>query len=257
VACGLLLPVLLLSNCREHGANKREQLRADDTGYYSTADTAVNSVKRNLTLAQLNSTPNAVILTGLPEHRLLSVYKTVKETTTDNKMRSFFKSSYAYTGGEYEREEHFMPGIDILHGYNLINIGHYNLKTEKMNLLFKKPAFIKSLYYPAYIQDSVDKKPLVRDYLLISVYDKDTNHDTLINTSDLRSFYHVNMQNDSLTSLLPADYSVIRSQYDAPNDVMYLFASYDVNKNGMRDAEDPVHVFWIDLKAPAPAKRFY
>lgn len=40
-------------------------------------------------------------------------------------------------------------------------------------------------------------------------------------------------------------------------DVMYLFAKHDSNKNGTGEKEEPLHVFWIDLKASAKAKRLY
>ncbi|MGG6652108.1 UNVERIFIED_CONTAM: hypothetical protein ITH24_24860, partial [Salmonella enterica subsp. enterica serovar Weltevreden] len=48
-----------------------------------------------------------------------------------------------------------------------------------------------------------------------------------------------------------------RSQYDHQNDVMYLYASFDANKNGTRDKGEPVCIFWFSLASPQKAKRLY
>jgi hypothetical protein len=150
-----------------------------------------------------------------------------------------------------------MPGIDILYGYNLLNVAHYDLKTEKLNFLFDQPALIKTLYYPSSERDSLNGKPIIRNYYMVSVYDQDTNKDTLINKKDLRRLYLFNESSVTKTQLIPSDYSVIRSQYDAQNDVMYFFAKQDTNKNGVAESKEPIHIFWIRLNAPAAAKRLY
>lgn len=43
--------------------------------------------------------------------------------------------------GEDENIRHFMPGIDILFGYNLLNIAHYDLKFRKEQLYVQPPGF--------------------------------------------------------------------------------------------------------------------
>jgi len=144
-----------------------------------------------------------------------------------------------------------------LYGFNLLNIAHYDMKSEKLKFLFDRPALVKTLYYPSTVQDSIDKKPINRDYYLISVYDEDTNKDTLINRKDLRKFYYFDASCTIKTQLVPNDYSVVRSQYDYKNDVMYIFAKQDTNKNGTGDIKEPTHIFWIDLKAPFKAKKMY
>jgi hypothetical protein len=150
-----------------------------------------------------------------------------------------------------------MPGINLLQGYNLLNLAHYDMKTEKTNLLFEHPVLVKSLYYPSFIQDTLYGEPVNRDYFLVSAYDTDTNQDTLINRHDLRRIYHFNASCTERQLLLPQEYSVIRSQYDPRNDAMFLFAKLDANKNGTIDKQEPLHVFWISLKTPGPAKRMY
>lgn len=255
IVAQLVLASMLEACSSKNSEQKEEQISITASDPLNDADSSLNSVQGNISLNQLATTPNAVILTGLPEHRLVTVYKAKGGPPATG-------GSYTYSRGSYdedesERLEHFMPGIDILYGYNLLNIAHYDLKTEKLNFLFNRPALIKTLYYPSFVQDSLAKMPINRSYYLISVYDEDTNKDTLINKKDLRRFYHFDAASSAKTQVIPADYSVVRSQYDSQNDIMYLFASHDANKNGIRDKKEPIHIFWLSLKAPAQAKRLY
>ncbi len=256
VIVGKLMLISIFVSCSS-GKNeqKEEQIRIITSEISLGNDSSLNSVQGNVSLNQIASTPQTVLLTGLAEHRLVTIYKYKEERSTSSGNSKY--SSYSNEGNENDKITHFMPGIDILYGYNLLNIAHYDLKTEKLNFLFDHPALIKTLYYPSFEQDSVDKKPINRNYYLISVYDEDTNKDTLINKNDLRRFYHFNASSNEKMQLIPSDYSVVRSQYDSQNDVMYIFASHDANKNGIGEKKEPIHIFWISLKAPGPAKRLY
>jgi hypothetical protein len=248
----------VLASCSSgRNEQKEEQISISTSESSNEKDSSLNSIQGNISLNQIATSPNAVILTGLPNHRLVTVYKFKGEGNATGGNYSYSRYSKDYDENESEELQHFMPGIDILYGYNLLNIAHYDLKTEKLNFLFNHPALIKTLYYPSFIQDSLDKKPINRDYYLVSVYDEDTNKDTLINRKDLRRFYHFDASSSVKTQLIPSDYSVVRSQYDSPNDVMYLFARHDANKNGTGDKKEPIHIFWINLKAPLQAKRLY
>lgn len=236
--------------------NKEEQIRVSEEDQSGRPDSSFNSVQGNVAFSQVPTTPHAVILTGLPDHRLVTVYKSAPPQKDAGNEK--YGSRYAeYSGDASEEVTHYMPGIDILYGYNLLNVAHYDLKAEKLNLLFKSPVLIKTLYYPSFIQDSLDKKPITRNYYLVSVYDEDTNKDTLINKKDLRRFYYFDESSMVKIQLVPPDYSVIRSQYDPGNDVMYVFARHDADKNGTGNKTEPLHIFWIDLKQPVKATRLY
>lgn len=246
-------------SCSSHVSEKKEEqivatAAAEQT---SAADSSLNSIQGNVSFAQVPSSPNAVILTGMPDHRLITVYKSRKDGSTNGSSYKYSRSSYEYNEDGSDEVEHFMPGIDILYGYNLLNIAHYDLKTGNLNYLFDHPVLIKTLYYPSFIQDSLNKIPVNRNFYLVSVCDEDTNKDTLINKKDLRRFYLFDESSKVKTQLIPPDYSVIRSQYDSRNDVMYVFAGQDADKNGTREKKEPIHIFWIDLKNPAKAKRMY
>jgi hypothetical protein len=256
----LFLPVLaffVAQGCSfQKKEAKEEQIRIESPTEAKPDSSQVNSIQGNMAPGQLPTTPQEVLLTGLDDHRLVTIYKgrhvsTTKTYTTDY---TYSRRSYDY---ESDREEHYMPGLDLLYGYNLLNIAHYDLKTEKMNLLFEQPVLIKSLYYPSFVQDSLYKKPITRNYYLVSVYDADTNQDTLLNRGDLRRFYYFDATATKKIPLLPADYSAVRSQYDPKNDVMYIFARQDANHDGATKPDEPLHIFWMSLKTPQAAKRLY
>ncbi|MCW3070783.1 MAG: hypothetical protein JWO44_673 [Bacteroidetes bacterium] len=248
----------MMSSCPGKDEKQTEEQVAVSGGETESTgnDSLFNSVTGNVTMKQVASFPNKVILTGLNDHRLVSIYKsTVSVGSAGN--ATDYKYDYDSDESGDESSRHFMPGIDILFGYNLLNIAHYDFKSEKGNFLFNHPVLVKTVYYPSLEQDSLDKLPVNRDFYLLSVYDEDTNKDTLINKKDLRRFYHFDAGCSVRTQIIPANYSVLRSQYDPKNDVMYIFARLDENKNGTQEKSEPVHVFWFSLKTPGKAKRLY
>ena len=255
-----ILALLLTQACstRKREA-KEEQIRIESPTAKADSN-LVNSIQGNMALGQIPTIPNEVLLTGLDEHRLVTIYKdrraVTKQSPSGDDDSFYGKRSYDYDY-DSDREEHYMPGLDLLYGYNLLNVSHYDLKAEKLNLLFEQPVLIKSLYYPSFIQDSLYKKPITRNYYLVSVYDVDTNQDTLINRSDLRRFYYFDAAAKQKIQLLPPDYSAVRSQYDPKNDVMYIFARQDTDHDGTTKPKEPLHIFWVNLKTPQVAKRLY
>lgn len=143
-----------------------------------------------------------------------------------------------------------MPGVEAVYGYNMVNISHWDTETQKMHDLFENPVLIKTLYYPANSNDTLNGIPVSRDFILVTVYDEDTNKDGFINVNDLRKMYFFNIEGHGQVSLLPDGYSAIKSEHDPENDFMYVFAKLDENKNGIADNFEPIHVFWIDLEKP-------
>lgn len=255
----LLVFVLVFNACKrgEEKANS-EQIVAIDEAEDNTSsnDTAVVPLSSNENMKQIASYPNKVILTGLKQHRLLGIYKAHVKTigAGQNILRKF---SYSGESAAYDGYDHYMPGLNALFGYKLLNLAHYDMQSGQQNYFFSKPVLIRTLYYPSVEVDTLNKKPVHRNYYLVSVYDEDTNKDTLITHHDLRHFYLFDSTAGKKTLLLPKNYSVLRSQYDADNDAMFLFARLDANNNGSKEDNEPIHVFWVDLNAPAIAKRMY
>lgn len=105
--------------------------------------------------------------------------------------------------------------------------------------------------------DTLNFKPVNREYFIVSVYNEDTNKDGFINLKDLRRLYLFNINGERQTALVPENYSVFKSEYDPGNDFMYVFAQLDSNNNGQQDEGEPTHIFWIDLNDPAQTGRAY
>ena len=53
------------------------------------------------------------------------------------------------------------------------------------------------------------------------------------------------------------NYAVLSSEYDSENDLMFIHAKLDENGNGRKEEEEPIHIFWIDLKSPKIASKMY
>lgn len=216
------------------------------------------------------SRPSDVLLTAHPNYRMVTIYKVnyheggyssrsrrPKSFIGTNRFHRNYFNYYDENNKEARRYTHFMPGIEAVYGYNMVNVGHYDMATKKRQNLFEHPVLINTVYYPALLQDSLNNQPITRDYYMVSAYDEDTNQDSIINHKDLRRLYHFNLQGEAKTPLVPLNYSVLSSEYDAENDYMYVFARWDENNNGRREEEEPVQVFWLDLKSPRLGERLY
>ena len=198
--------------------------------------------------------PSNVLLTGIPQYRLTTVYKVnynkKKETTFigSNNFHSNHSTLGRTNGNQWNYN--YIPGLEAVYGYNMVNISHYDIVADKQKNFFEKPVLIKTLYYPSYSKDTLNYKPVNRNYFMTSVYDDDTNKDGFINIKDLRRFYFFDINGENQKALVPKNYSVMKSEYDPANDFMYVFAQLDENNNGKRDEREATHIFWIDLKDP-------
>ena len=194
------------------------------------------------------------MLTKQANHRLIPIYKVSYDKKTGKPFTG--SSEFHRNYSEYGQSEgnnwnyNFMPGFEAAYGYNLVNVSHYNHQSKTENLFFDKPVLIRTLYYPAFSNDTLNNKPITRTFYMVSVYDEDTNKDGYINVKDLRRIYHFDLNAQEKTALIPKNYSVMSSEFDPENDFMYLFARIDANENGQMEYEEPTHIFWIDLKKP-------
>lgn len=257
-----LIFLSFLSSCNKNDLKKQngislDQIESEENG---------NPIQAK---KDLRTRPSNVLLTGNSDHRLVTVYKInynprteAYYTGTNNFLRDYsYRYDDSYDGYGSDRQvksyQFFMPGIEAVAGYNMMNVSHYNFKTKEKKTLFEKPVLVNTLYYPCLEQDSLQGQPINRDYYMVSVYDEDTNQDSLINRNDLRRFYHFDLDGSNQSPLVPLNYSVMSSEYDAENDVMYVFAKLDENANGRREEEEPIHIFWLALKAPKIGERLY
>lgn len=227
---------------------------SDDSGSERTDGFNRDSLK-------METRPSSVLLTGVPNVRLTTIYK-VNVNSKDN--TTFIGSNdyyFSYVGEEGSKgnnwNNHLMPGLEAVYGYNMVNVSHYDIKENKQKLLFEKPVLIGTLYCPASSTDTLNNHPVRREYMMVSVYNEDTNNDGFINLKDLRRFYLFNINGERQKALVPENYSVFKSEYDPDNDLMYVFAQLDDNGNGQLEDGEPTHIFWIDLNDPNRTGRQY
>jgi len=205
--------------------------------------------------------PSNVLLTGVPNVRLTTIYKVNVNKKNNNTFigsNSFhyrYEENKNYIGNNWNNN--LMPGIEAVYGYNMVNVSHYDINENKSILFFEKPVLIKTIYYPTFSKDTLNNKSVTRNYFIVSVYNDDTNKDGFINLKDLRRLYLFNINGLKQKELVPENYSVIKSEYDPENDYMFVFSQLDNNKNGQQDVGEPIHIFWIDLKDPNKTGRLY
>lgn len=242
--------LITIYSCFKKEVKKTEQLTIDESENSSAFDSLYDSVTDRVN--HLESTPNSVILTGIEDIKLIPIYKV--RPNAEKNLDNEFVSTYDTYSEEYEissREyKYYMPGLDVYRGYYMINIGHYNINTEKLTYFFNKPVLIRNLYFPGVLPDTLNNKKVERNFFLVSVYDEDTDKDSLINNKDLRKIFYINKDNNQKKSLLPQGYSAVRSRYDFKNDIFYLHARKDINKNGRNEIAEPIELFWLKFSQP-------
>ncbi|MGB0851498.1 MAG: hypothetical protein ACPGTP_09630 [Bacteroidia bacterium] len=249
-----LMPILFVA-CSSHEYEKQKGITLVQT----VEKDHTNDLANNQQFKDLITRPGDALLTWHKEHQLVSIFK----LNYSPKSEEYFTGSNAFRYRYYYNDEgesfrsNYLPGIAATYGYNMLNAAHYNRKLNSRNTLFEKPVLINNLYYPGTSPDSIDMKPVIRNYYMASVYDEDTNNDSLINHKDLRRFYWFDINGENKTPLVPLDYSVMGSDYDNQNDHLHVRARLDQNKNGLSDVDEAIHIFWIDLKDPKPGVRLY
>jgi hypothetical protein len=239
--------------------------RQYDKGFSISPETEITDEKITDGISQdsmiILTRPSSVLLTSYPEYRLTTIYKLNYDRRDDNYYTGSndFYSNYSDLGQSDGNQWNFnfMPGLQAVYGFNLVNVSLKNVHTHSQKLLFEKPVLIKTIYIPSFTKDTLFYIPVKRNYYMISAYDEDSNKDGFINQKDLRRFYMFDLDGGKKENLVPLDYSVISSEYDCANDYMYVFAQLDENKNGQIEDIEKVHVFWIDLKNPRNNGRQY
>ena len=260
----LMLPlILLLASCGRSGKDTKKgdsyDFRLSLGGDDEEGEKPKRGVEVNPTILELR--PRNVLMTANEQHRLTPIYKVNYD---ERKKRRFSgNNSYHYNYTTYSDNDdnnwngNFMPGFEAVHGFNMLNISHFNTETATQHDLFDHPVLVNTLYFPAFSKDTLEGSPISRDYYLVSVYDEDSNKDGWINHKDLRRLYHFDANGEHPQPLVPKDHSVLSSEYDHLIDYMYIFTKKDENGNGQMELVEPTHVYWIDLADPAKHGKMY
>ncbi len=207
--------------------------------------------------------PSNVLMTASNEHRLMTLFKiNYKSDSTEtfvgsNEFHHNYQESYVSDAYGNNWNGNIIAGFKAVYGYKMVNVSHYNFQLQKQNNFFEKPVLIKTLYYPSNTKDTLNFKPITRNFYLVSCYDQDTNNDKKINFKDLRRLYFFNINGENKTNLIPKNYTVVGSDYDSSNDFLNVYTKLDLNNNGSIEKFESLHVFYIDLKNPDVAIKMF
>jgi hypothetical protein len=239
--------------------------KLEPKGFSVSPETVATDEKENRGFAKdslnMSTRPGSVLLVGINQYRLTTVFKlNINKSTKipfigSNRYYQYYRESEINDGNNWHYN--FMPGLEAVYGYNMVNVSHFDNISHKQKFLFDRPVLIKTLYYPSFTRDTLNYKPIQRNYYMISVYDEDTNKDGFINENDLRHFFYFDIAANEKMEIVPKNYSVISSQYDSGNDLMYVYARLDENGNGQGDENELMHIFWINLNNPKSNGRQY
>jgi len=253
-----LCALLVLSAC-----NRKPNKTGKGIDYRSTSFKVkkVDGIDAYTTLPDSLIRPGTVMLTQNDSHRLIPVFK----LNYNKRSKSYFTGSNGYHYSYFNESQfgvnnwngNYLPGFEAMYGYNLINVAHYNLTDNKQTYLLKQPGLVNTVYYPANTMDTLNGKIVKRDFYMLSVYDKDTNEDSIINKIDLRHLYQFDNDGNNQNLVIPENYSVTSSKYDYMNDILYVYARLDVNENGIIDNADPTEVFYLKLTYPVEAIKMF
>jgi hypothetical protein len=253
----LFLATSVLSGCRNKLEEKGFPVASDRAPAMEAGDNKPGISRDSMSFA---TKPGDVLLTGSPQVRIATIYKVNYNRDSSTFIGSTeFHFNYASMGESPGNQwnNHLLPGFEAVYGYNLVNVAHYDTKTQERKNFFTNPVLIKTLYFPSFSRDTLNHDPVHRDYFMISTYDEDTNKDGFVNVRDLRRLYYFDTHAGNKRNLVPTNYSVYKSEYDPGNDYIFVFAQLDENKNGMIDDGEIDHIFWINLKDPSITGRQY
>ncbi len=202
---------------------------------------------------KLEIRPGSVLITANKDLRITTLYKV---NYNKDRTRSYIGDHYSYFSDEYEYpvgnnwNQHIIPGFQIIYGFNMVNLSFYQFSIDKAHHIFEKPVLIKNLYLPSQIEDTLNFEPVNRKYFMVSAYNEDTNKDGFINAKDLRRMFLFNEEGQKVKTMFQENLSAYKSEYDSENDVLFVFNHVDSNRNGTIETDEPVSIYWIDLKDP-------
>jgi len=127
-------------------------------------------------------------------------------------------------------------------GY-LQNMKFQKIDSDSIKALTDKPVLIQTATYLKTVADKTKNQILV-----YTMYDRDTNKDGKLDTSDIKALYLSKISGDKFTKGSPdfqelIDWNLIESQ-----NCLYFRTVEDTNKNGKFDSKDVVHYNYINLE---------
>ena len=250
-----LLSVCLILSCSDNQMNNRSQSLTRTTEGSSDDCNEIPSNASNVA-----SRPKNILLTRYPNIRITPIFQMLKNNYNDQLHSGSPDFHYSYPAPGITNDNwnnNLIPGFRAVYGLKMVNVYIHDLNQKKQKALFNKPVLINTIYYPTETIDTLKGKRILREYIMVSAYDEDTNKDSFINDKDLRRLYLFNISGDRITELIPKNLNVIKSEYDYINDYLYVFARKDLNSNGKSEELEPVVIYWMNLSNPTERGQFF
>lgn len=239
---GLFVLLVALAGCNKKPNYDKGFSVSETNQDANTQDTVITTSNYDA----IETQPGTVLLTGIDKIRLVPVFKVNINKTNGERYvgKPQFYANYdeAYLQSKNYWHDHIVPGFEAIYGFNMLNLAVIHEDTAFAVPLFEPAVLINTIYYPSFEIDTLNYRPITRNYFLLTVYDEDTNRDGFIDNKDMRRMYYFNISGSEKIRLIPQDYSVFKSTYDEANDCMFLYAKLDKNKNGRVDANDPIYL---------------
>ena len=125
---------------------------------------------------------------------------------------------------------------------NIHNVKFQKLESDTINQLTNQTIRINSINFLREIFNTSKKQ-----YLVYSIYDRDTNSDNKLDSKDLQTLYLSKIDGTSFTKITPELQELIDWKIIKVQNRLYYRTLEDVDKNGTFDKKDKLHYFFIDF----------
>jgi hypothetical protein len=152
-------------------------------------------------------------------------------------------SKSRYSGSERESFTVSNSSENEITGY-LSNFKFQEIGSDSLRVLTDKPVLIERVTYLKSIADKTKNQILV--YVLA---DMDTNKDSKLDSSDIKSLYLSKIDGTSFTKVSEELMELIDWNLVESKNRLYFRSIEDTNKNGEFDKNDIIHYHFIDLNS--------
>ncbi len=151
--------------------------------------------------------------------------------------------SGSYSGSDYSNNEFSVESYreDNFSG-NITNIVFENLKDRSQRLLTNK---VLNISYVQYLRNL--SKKINRHFILYSVIDKDYNHDGKLDYRDISSLYISKLDGTNFEKITKNFHDYIDGKLIIQDLKYYYRTIEDINRDGLFDAKDRYHYYYIDF----------
>ncbi len=155
-------------------------------------------------------------------------------------LSSYMKESKT---GKYKEEDFYISGInnDNLSG-QITNLYFDDLQNNRQQLLTSKIVNISNIIY---LRDIFKKTG--KQYLLYSVYDKDSNRDGKLNSDDILSLYISNLDGSGFNKITKENQEYSGGKLILLAQRFYFTTIEDISKDGKFGKEDMYYYHYIDF----------